>query len=467
MKFDGFELKYIDSLLIVDKHYNMLHTIRFNPRFDDGIIENVYSEYQNRNFFEIFPNLSKSESTIVECIRSRKIVVRKNQLNIDMKDNVFRTNNVTIPIVKKGEVVGAVELSQDITSIENASNSSLVNNRQDRQTIINDDLDEITFNDIITVNPSMQENIRKAKIYSHHENPVLIYGETGTGKELFVRAMVMNSRKDKSKFITQNCAAIPETLFESILFGTEKGAYTGAKDSKGLFHLADGGVLFLDEINSMPLSLQAKLLRVLQDKRIRPVGSAKEERINVKVIAAMNIDPETAIKNNKLREDLFYRFSSATIRLTPLRERIEDIPVYISRFIDQYNNVYRKSIRGVSKELLSFFMNYEWKGNVRELKHIIESTVSIVEEDIIRFNHLPIYMKNKISPSDDNNKNEYENLMSLNETLEKVEMDMIIKALAYTGGKMTETGRLLKIPRQTLKSKIDRLGIDIFKYKRQ
>lgn len=240
MKFNGFDLKYVDSLLIVDKHYNMLHTIRFNPRFDDSIAQNVYSEYQNRNYFEIFPELKETESTVVECIKHGKTVVRKNQVNIDMNGNVFKTNNVTIPIIKRGEVVGAVELSQDITSIENAGISKVSGESDMKQSNLNTD-DDITFNDIITVNSSMKESIRKAKIFSEYDNPVLIYGETGTGKELFVRAMVSNSLKDRSKFIAQNCAAIPETLFESILFGTRKGAYTGAKDAKGLFQLADGG----------------------------------------------------------------------------------------------------------------------------------------------------------------------------------------------------------------------------------
>lgn len=411
--------------------------------------------------------MKETESTVVECIKHGKTVVRKDQVNIDMDGNVFRTNNVTIPIIKRGEVVGAVELSQDITSIENAGISKAPGERGKKQSDQNIEDDEITFKDIITVNSSMKESIRKAKIFSEYDNPVLIYGETGTGKELFVRAMVSNSLRDKSRFIAQNCAAIPETLFESILFGTRKGAYTGAKDSKGLFHLADGGVLFLDEINSMPLSLQAKLLRVMQDKKIRPVGSEKEEQVNVKIIAAMNIDPEVAIKNKLIREDLFYRFSSATVRLVPLRERIEDIPVYIKSFIEDYNRTYRKSIRGVSKDLMNFFVNYEWKGNVRELKHIIESTVSIVDEDVIRFSHLPIYMKNKISKQDDSEKDTYESHLSLNDTLEKVERDMIIRALVRTGGKMTESARWLKIPRQTLKSKIDKLGIDIFQYKKK
>ncbi len=465
IKHGDFKLKYIDSVMIVDKYFNIFHTLRFNPRFDENIKEKIHNNYEGSNFFEMFPNINRVESSIYECIHKNKVIIKNNQKFSDKKGNVFNTKNITIPIIKQGEIVGAVELSQDITSIENTNNSSLNKIQTDYSKLSNENLDITTFDDIISINNSINESIRKAKIYSFHENPVLIYGETGTGKELFVNAMVEKSLKDKSKFIAQNCAAIPETLFESILFGTEKGAYTGAKDTKGLFQLADGGVLFLDEINSMPISLQAKLLRVLHDKKIRPVGSPREIKINVRIIAAMNIDPETAIRNKVLREDLFYRFSSATIRLAPLRERIEDIPIYINTFIDHYNKIYNKNIRGVSRQLMNYFVNYEWNGNVRELKHIIESTVSIINEDIIKFNHLPIYMKSKLIP--EKNQNVQEHFLSLSETVNRVEKDLIIKTLAFTGGNITESGKLLKIPRQTLKYKINKLEIDIFKYKRQ
>ena len=465
IKHDDFEMKYVDSVLIVDKNFNVLDALRFNPRFDENIEEKIYNDYVGSNFFEIFPSINRQESSLYECVNRNKVVIKNNQRFLDKKGNVYNTKNITIPIVKQGLVVGAVEMSQDITSIENAVERSTSITPADYSAAMDDGVERTTFDDIISVNNSMNESIRKAKIYSFHDNPVLIYGETGTGKELFVRAMVDKSLKDKKRFIVQNCAAIPETLFESMLFGTEKGAFTGARNTKGLFQLADGGVLFLDEINSMPMSLQAKLLRVLQDKKVRPVGSAHEVKVNVRVIAAMNIDPDTAIRNKVLREDLFYRFSSATIRLTPLRERIEDIPVYISSFIEEFNKVYKKSIRGVSRDLMNYFVNYEWKGNVRELKHIIESTVSIVEEDIIRFNHLPIYMKNKLIPEEKDGAKE--DFLSLNDAVSRLERDLIIKALAFTGGNITESGKLLKIPRQTLKYKMDKLDIDIFKYKRQ
>lgn len=468
LKFNDVEMSYVDSVLIIDKHYNIVHALRFNPRFDNDIAENIYNEYNDKNFFEVYASVKRNESSIVECMETGKVISRNNQIFVDYNGNIFNTNNITMPIIKKGEIVGVIEISQDITSIENDEDIKKLKGKDLNQSSYKDEIDFTTYDDIISINSNMHENIRKAKIYSENKNPVLIYGETGTGKELFARAIGNNIVKDKSKFITQNCAAIPENLFESLLFGVEKGAYTGAEKSEGLFQLADGGVLFLDEINSMPLNLQAKLLRVIQDKKIRAIGARKEKKINVKIIAAMNISPEEALKSSKLREDLFYRLSSSMINIPPLRDRIEDIPVFVNEFIEYYNNIYRKSVRGVSKELMNYFVNYSWKGNIRELKHVLESIISTSKKDILEYENLPIYMKKKLHPdTEEENYSEKVQFSSLRGTLEKVERDMIIKALAFTGGKINRSAELLKIPRQTLKYKIDKLNIDINTYKRQ
>lgn len=468
---DTWTMDYVDSVLIVDKYYNIIHTMRLNPRFDGNLNKPIYSEYLNRNFFEVFPNLKQSESTIVECIQTGKIVFREKQRFTDVIGNVFLTRNLTIPNIKKGEVVGAIELSKDITSIDDNTQSEIeeIQEIQERS-IPFETNNKITFRDILTTNEEMLKNIEKAKVYSQNDNPVLIYGETGTGKEMFVQAMVNYNQKRNEKFIVQNCAAIPENLFESLLFGTEAGAYTGAKKAKGLFEIADGGTLFLDEVNSMPINLQAKLLRVLQDRRIRSVGSVNEKIVDIKIIAAMNIDPIEAIKHKTFREDLFYRFSSGTIRLVPLRERVEDITIYIREFIDIYNNRYNKRVVRLSRELMRFFINYEWKGNVRELKHIIESMVSIADCRTLEVIHLPMYMKSILEDAgfhqvDKTEEKEFDFNASLNDTIKRVEKDMIIKALTYTGGNLTKAGELLSIPRQTLKYKIDSYTIDLSKYK--
>ena len=466
---DNWTMDYVDSVLVVDSQYNIIHTLRFNPRFEEKFDENIYSDYLNRNLFEVYPTLIRSESSIVECIHSRKIVIKENQVFVDMYGNVYNTKNLTIPIIKKGKVVGAIELSKDITSIDDDIQSKLkIKSGAETSMEMNNTFEKITFDEIITSNKDMDKNIERAKIYATSESPVLIYGETGTGKEMFVQAMVYHSDRKNEKFVAQNCAAIPESLFESLLFGTEVGAYTGAKKTKGLFEIAHGGTLFLDEINSIPLNLQAKLLRVLQDRKIRAVGSVTEKKVDVKIIAAMNMDPMEAIKMKVLREDLFYRLSSGTLRLLPLRERIEDIPIYIHEFINLFNNMYKKNVMGISHELMKLFMNYQWKGNVRELKHIIEAMVSIADYKTLEIAHLPIYMKNSLKDIDEKNeiqKQEFTSFASLNDTVKKVETDIIIKALVHARGNLTKAGELLIIPRQTLKYKINQYNIDLRKYR--
>ena len=251
-----------------------------------------------------------------------------------------------------------------------------------------------------------------------------------------------------------------------------KGAFTGATDKVGLFELASGGVLFLDELNSMPYDVQAKLLRVLQNGKIRPVGSNKVKKVNVKVVAAMNNDPMIAIKNKNLREDLFYRLSSSMIRLTPLRDRKEDILLYSNYFIKIYNKQYNKDVEGLSKAMMDIFMNYKWNGNVRELKHIIENMVSISEEKILTIRNLPIYMKDNIHLDEDNRTIKQEvvrapiSFKTLEETMTTVEKQEIIKALSYADGHITKTAEMLGIPRQTLKYKMNRLGIQAVLYKK-
>jgi arginine utilization regulatory protein len=463
------QVDYVDSLMIIDRHFKILHTNRYNPRFDDEPYQNTSSDYLNKNFFEVYPQLSQDQSSMYECIQNGHVVYRENQMFKDYSGRVFNTCNLTIPINRRGEIVGAIELSKDITSIDDLHKKVSYSNNIKKTTAEAIAKDKITFEDILTSSTDMIENIRKAKFFSSSSNPTLIYGETGTGKELFVQAMTNHSKMLRDNFVALNCAAVPENLMESILFGAVKGAYTGAENRTGLFELADKGILFLDELNSMPYGLQAKLLRVLEDGVIRPVGANKGKQINVKIIAAMNVDPIEAIEKKVLREDLFYRFSSSTIKLVPLRQRKQDIVLYVNRFIKDYNSKYKKDVQGLSQTMMEIFMNYEWKGNVRELKHIIESMISTSEERVMTIKNLPIYMKDRIDRDDDKllvaETIVYDPIIPLREALERTERDSIVKALPRTEGKLTNAAKLLCIPRQTLKYKMDKLDIRKQKFK--
>ncbi|MFT5871225.1 MAG: arginine utilization regulatory protein [Clostridium sp.] len=463
-------LDYVDSMMVVDKNLKVLHTNRFNPRFHNGLMNNEYIEYINKSYFEVYPELDPKESTMVECIKNGKILIRENQVFSDLSGKVYHTKNITYPIIRCGEIVGAIELSQDITSIgdlnplvkEELSKTKI---QKKKKTVS----DTISFESIITNNEEMIENIRRAKIYALKDNPVLIYGETGTGKEMYVQAMVNNDIIRNNKFIAQNCASIPETLFESILFGSCKGAFTGAENKMGLFEMANGGVLFLDELNSIPMHLQAKLLRVLQDGKVRPVGSTVEKEVDVKVIVAINKNPIQLIKENLLREDLFYRLSSNTLHLVALRDRKEDIPLYIDYFIKQFNEVCNKNIYKLSTNLKNILVNYNWPGNVRELRHIIESMVNISQEEVLTTKNLPVYLKEVINT----NCGSIENMLkkedsiqlktSLKELMNKTEREHIVRALIFCNGNISRAAELLELPRQTLKYRIDKLKIDTFR----
>ena len=465
----------LDYILIVDQNYTVLFNTRYDPRVSEASSDYKKSEYLDKSFFEVYPDIDKSRSSIVECLSTAKVVIRKFQKYIDYKGKIFYTHNITIPIMHNGHILGAVELVKDITTIDNVDKKDLaIETKEFDETagFIKSQTEPVTFESILTINPYMRKTIEKARFSSSIKNPTLIYGETGTGKEIFAQAMIQNSGVPRKKVVIQNCAAVPENLIESILFGSTRGAYTGAENKKGLFEEANGGILFLDELNSMPYHVQGKLLRVLQDGSFRPIGANSEKSVDVKIIAAINLDPMTAIKNKMLRDDLFYRFSSSVIHLTPLRERREDISYYADYYIREFNKVYNKKISGISDELRKVLTEYRWDGNVRELKHMIESMVGTAKENLLDVQHLPAYMYDCIYGKEPDPYGSEDHIIKLADripeepgsynlldALRNTEISLIKKALQASKGNRTKASSLLGIPRQTLKYKIDKYNI--------
>ncbi len=293
-----------------------------------------------------------------------------------------------------------------------------------------------------------------------HDYNVLIYGETGTGKEIIAQSIHNNSRRRNYPFIAQNCAAIPENLLESIFFGTTAGSYTGATDSPGLFEQANGGTLLLDELNSLPVFLQAKLLRVLQEGVVRRIGGKKDIFVDVKVICTTNINPEILIKENKLREDLYYRLGPIYVNIPPLRHRKADID-YLSRiFIKRESKIIKVREPQISTTVKEFFREYTWPGNVRELKNVISYILlnrSCI--DTVEMKHLPEYMfKNALNINNvvDYNTDNLNYQQKINE-LEKV---IIKNALDITNGNVSEASKILGIKRQTLQYKVKKMNIE-------
>ena len=322
-----------------------------------------------------------------------------------------------------------------------------------------------SFADIIHISQSMGSVVAQCRRVAKSDSSVMIYGETGTGKELFAQSIHNASPRASGPFLAINCAAIPENLLESLLFGTEKGAYTGAERRAGLFEQADGGTLLLDEINSMNITLQSKLLRVLQDGVIRRVGGMNEIRVDVRVLSNINMPPYEAIAQGRLRRDLFYRLGVVNINVPPLRERREDIPLLAKHFILECNRKLSRAVRDISGETLECFYAYDWPGNVRELQHAIEHAMNVLPDDasVITPEYLPAHITatahelphpaRQAAPSS--------SAGSLSDAMQDMERRTICRMLRQTGGNISESARLLQMSRQRLQYRIKRYQIDI------
>jgi DNA-binding NtrC family response regulator len=322
-----------------------------------------------------------------------------------------------------------------------------------------------SFENIIGVSGKMQEVFRKILKVASTDATVLIRGESGTGKELIARAIhYQSSRRDKS-LIEINCASIPETLLESELFGHEKGAFTGAyKSKKGKFEIAHQGSLFLDEIGELPLSVQAKLLRVLQDGSFTRVGGIENIGVDVRLIAATNADLEKAIATKKIRDDLYYRLNVVPIFIPPLRDRREDIGPLIEHFIKKYANKNGRNIKGDSKKARNALLTYSWPGNVRELENAIENAVIMSESEYIQLEDLPGYLQIPITINGTNNSSIFklyeENInLPFKDQISYFGKEIIKHALEDSNGNKTHTAKKLGFSIRTLRNKIQQYKI--------
>lgn len=284
---------------------------------------------------------------------------------------------------------------------------------------------------------------------------VLITGRSGTGKELVARAIHDQSDRKDQAFVAINCGAIPESLFESELFGHKKGSFTGANsDRSGMFVMANGGTLFLDEIGEMPLSMQVKLLRVLQEGEIRPVGSSSNKKVDVRIIAATNKDLRKEVAEQRFREDLFYRLNIIELQIPPLHERQDDIPLLCNHFVDKYSKELNRPVKGLTREALFALTRYDWPGQVRELENVIERAFLLCNGDYITLEDLPSQILSGMNENGDQ-----ESMESLNDAMLTFERNYIQHMLAITNRQKGETARLLGVDPSTLYRKMEKLGL--------
>lgn len=450
-------LQHIDlGIHVIDKNRKTVIYNEIMAELEGLKIEQV----MDKDLLDIFPSLNEETSTLIKVLATKKSIIKETQTYINMKGKKIMTVNSTIPLIWKGKIVGALEIARDITYLKGLSDQLLdlqheLKNNNHKNYKSKNKIKNYTFKDIIGEAKNMKNAIEVGKRAKDSPSSVLIYGETGTGKELFAQSIHYEGIRKDGPFIAQNCAAIPETLLEGILFGTEKGGFTGAVQRKGIFEQANGGTLLLDEINSMSNGLQAKLLRVLQEGYIRRIGGIKDIPIDVKIIATTNEEPLESIKNGTLRKDLYYRLNVIYINIPPLRERKEDIPFLSNHFIDKYNFILDKNIHGLEDEVLQCFYRYPWLGNVRELENAIEAAMNYVP-------HNRRYLKKEdfIScPNIIDNEKNLETIVldikkPLPDYLEEIEKKVIEKNLENNNYNISQTAKELGIKRQTLQYKI-------------
>jgi len=376
--------------------------------------------------------LEHTLSTGKPCINTTVHIVNSNgkKIPISISTALLKTT--------RGKIVGGVETFRDLSPLEELRKELLGKH---------------TFADIITKDNAMLRIFDVIPSMAKSNSTMLIIGESGTGKELFARAIHNLSDRASGPFVSVNCSALPDTLLESELFGYKKGAFTDAKkDKPGRFTLAKGGTLFLDEIGDISKAMQAKLLRVLQEKTFEPLGAVSSEKADVRIVTATNQDLDLLVKNNDFRKDLFYRINVLTVQLPPLRKRRQDIPLLIEHFIAHFNGLYRKEITNIGDEALQILMRHEFNGNIRELQNIIEHAIIMCPSVVVEKSHLPDYLlKESASPASGGSE--------APQNIEEFERMRIEEALALCHYNKQETAQKLGIHVTTLWRKMKSLGI--------
>lgn len=472
------------GVIVVDTGGRIIYYNRSMAKIDEIEVE----EALHKHVTEIY-DLTNRTSMLLKALATRRPYVDRPFYYRTRRGRIANTIHSAFPLFKGKELRGAICFVREYKMLEETI--SKVSIRPQKSNLGNGT--RFTFTSIVGRDADFLQAVNTALMAANTPSPVMLYGETGTGKELFAQAIHNQSARSVARYTPVNCAAIPENLLEGILFGTSTGAFTGARDKPGLFESTSGGTLFLDELNAMPLSLQAKILRVLQEKKVRPLGSFREVEVDLKIVSAVNTPPHVAIAEKMLRPDLFYRLGVVFIPIPPLRDRKGDIERLSDHFLEKHGKALKKEIRGISDEVLEMFHAYHWPGNVRELEHVIEAAMNlagpgeVLELDHLQ-SHLPIWYRMRHQPSTPDThfrEGDYDvgkaprpprprrpaptgALESGEEDLKKSQAEMekrlISGALRNHGGNVTRAAESIGISRQLLHYKMKKHGISRYSF---
>ncbi|UQZ90262.1 transcriptional regulator [Deltaproteobacteria bacterium Smac51] len=409
-------------------------------------------EVIGRHICEVYvPSVDNSPTLMV--LRTHQPIYDLFMIYETKKGVVVNSTHTVLPLFKNGRIIGSLCLIHPISQTKTEPTQEELAA-----------LESIQFSNLIGSSPIFRASINAALAAADSPSSVLIYGETGSGKGLLARQLHDHSQRSARPYVAINCSAIPATLLEGTLFGSVKGAFTGSQNSPGLFEEADGGTVYLDEVDSMPLELQPKLLRVIQERKVRRVGSIRERDVDIKLISSFSGDPLEAVRDGRVRADLFYRLGVVIVQIPPLRERVGDLPGLMSFLMNKHMTILKKKNIPVSTEVMSVFKSYDWPGNVRELENVIEGALNMIKNgETIGLNHLPIYLQNQQTPA-----------MPLPPQLmaspalppfdhgdgpRRPGRREIVEAMSHTCGSLKDAARRLGISRQLLSYHLKKYGL--------
>lgn len=437
---------------------NMDTVLVYYNRFQGQIDDLDPSQAIGKTILELYRVNDNTNYPTLRCLFTRKPLINHTCYYLTHLGKLINSIHNAFPLFSGDRLMGCICFVREYGEIVGQYNKA-ANNIKTAE-IAPNKKNRPSFAEIITQDQAMRQSLDIISQAANSPSPIMLYGETGCGKEMFAQAIHDISRRRDKSFLAINCAAIPESLLEGILFGTVKGAFTGSLDKPGIMEMADGGTIFLDEINSMPLGLQSKMLRAIQEQKIRRVGSSREKPVSLKIISASNAHPQKAVAKGDLRADLLFRLGVVMVEIPPLRERRGDIPVLVKHFIKKLNVRLNKKIETVSPALEEAFEHYHWPGNVRELEHAIEGAMNIAGDNEVILE--PCHFRSSLFwgiLSGLNPKELFsEAAASVSKNAED-EINRLVKALEETGGNAAKAARSLSISPQLMNYKIKKYGL--------